>query len=382
VKPTEPDLSGRRLGRYRLVRRLGNGGMGVVYEATHEQLGTRSAIKILRRHHAKRLDCRERFVREAQAASAILHPNVVAIHDFGESPEGWPYYVMEFLEGHDLRVHLRNHGPLPWSRVQPLIRQAIDALSAAHRRGILHRDIKPANCFVVGDLPSDQGAAVLKLLDFGIARIVPSNEPRLTLDGQVLGTPAYMAPEVALGGEASVQSDLYSLAVTIHKATTGMLPDVGGRVSPRVPPELAAALVRALSLDPRARFETMETFARAMWSGTSTGRWAQPGPRTRRAAPGPIPSSAAAVPSDRSHAWPGSAPRLSARELADPPSGPSWEMSASWETREETRAPGHPTVLPTVERRRLATGLGLLVGGALATLFTALLVTWMIVRAT
>lgn len=276
---SDPDLSGQQLGRYRLVRRIGSGGMGIVYEATHIQLGTRTAIKVLRKQHARRPVLRERFIREAQASATINHPNIVAIHDFGETSEGWPYYVMEYLEGGDFRSYLRTMGPWTWPQLEPLMVQALRALAAAHQRGVIHRDIKPANCFVVGDvqIPHD---CELKLLDFGIARLLREGQPRLTLDGQVLGTPAYMAPEVALGGPADARSDVYSLAVTIHKMLTGRLPGKGRPQPPHgIPEHLLAVLGRALARDPNERFPGMESFAAALFG--REGRFASPGPRNR-----------------------------------------------------------------------------------------------------
>lgn len=281
---SDPDLCGRELGRYRLVRKLGAGGMGVVYEAVHLQLGSRSAIKVLRRQHARRAIFRERFIREAQASAAIGHPNVVAIQDFGETPEGWPFYVMEFLEGGDLRAYLRACGPFAWEVLVPLFQQACSALSAAHRRGVVHRDIKPANCFVVGDI-RHADACRLKLLDFGIARLLQGDGQKLTLAGQVLGTPAYMAPEVALGHPADARSDVYSLAVTLHKLLTGQFPGRPQAESwAHVPPALRPVLQHALARDPEQRFPSVDSFAAALFEPPAVTRFATPGPRNRAAA--------------------------------------------------------------------------------------------------
>lgn len=284
MRASDPDLSGRELGRYRLVRPLGSGGMGVVYEAVHRQLGSRNAVKLLRRQHAKREVLRERFIREAQASAAINHPNIVAIHDFGESPEGWPYYVMEFLEGADLKAYLRMYGPWDWTQLTPLLEQGFDALIAAHHRGVIHRDIKPANCFVVGDVLRPHECQ-LKLLDFGIARLVWEPQQRLTLDGQVLGTPAYMAPEVALGEPADHRSDIYSLGVTVHKLLTGRFPGAEAlEALYALPPGVRAALSAALVPDPARRFASMQAFRDALLEvPRAPGRFAGPGPRTRTA---------------------------------------------------------------------------------------------------
>lgn len=251
--------------------------MGVVYEGRHERLGTRSAVKILRDDFAHRPNYRERFLREARAAAKVKHPNIVDIFDFGETPNGSVYLAMEFLHGWDLRQRLRKRGPIPWPMALPLLLQAVDALSIAHAKGVIHRDVKPANCFLVGDVKTD--GTLLKLLDFGIARITDERGARLTLVGQVVGTPAYMAPEVAIGKPADPRSDLYSLAVTTYQMLTGRLPFNSNNIQdvltrkevtpprvyePAIPTAVEDALMQALTSRREERFETVEAFGRAL----------------------------------------------------------------------------------------------------------------------
>ena len=195
------DLSGTTLdGRYTLVRRLGEGAMGTVYVANHHTLGQPVAVKLLHPWLAAEPRHRERFMREARAASRIEHPNVVEIIEVGTTPEGAAYLVMELLQGHDLKAILRREGPLPWGRARHFLLQATAALREAHRQGVIHRDIKPANCFVC---VADGGRPErMKLLDFGIAKLgedpsashSSSAGTRLHQTGELVGKLAYHAP--------------------------------------------------------------------------------------------------------------------------------------------------------------------------------------------
>jgi len=277
---------------YRLTRIIGAGGMGTVYEAEHLRLGGKVAIKILSPQHAADPKFRDRFRREARAASQIRHPNVVQITDFGDTPDGSVFFAMEILEGHDLHHILRKHlpAPFPWPRAQHLLAQSADALAAAHRCGILHRDIKPSNIFVL------EGAGLqdfVKLLDFGIAKIVvPTDDSvlgkNLTGTGEIFGTAKYMAPEQAYGGANDPRMDVYSLGVVAYELLTGRVPFMGKNnyeivtrhVSepPRplrelrqdLPAALEAVVLRAMEKQPESRFATMEEFGQALRSVSGT----------------------------------------------------------------------------------------------------------------
>ncbi|HVI02930.1 MAG TPA: serine/threonine-protein kinase [Enhygromyxa sp.] len=228
VQESAPDLQpeesmlGVVLGdRYRVDERIGAGGMGLVYRATHVLIGRKLAIKLLRRRYASQREVAERFVQEARVASSVKHPNVVDIIDYGTTPLGSPYYVMEFLAGHSLAREIVQHGPLEPRRALGIAVQIAHGLAAAHQAGIIHRDLKPDNVFVV---PADVGAPEqVKILDFGIARVA-GRKTRLTAAGVVVGTPEYMSPEQARGDELDARSDIYALGVVLFELLTGRVP--------------------------------------------------------------------------------------------------------------------------------------------------------------
>ncbi len=264
-KTTDP-LIGRTISaRYKIMRRLGAGGMANVYLAHHMIIDRKSAIKVMRADLALNPANRERFLREARAVNRINHPNIVEITDYGET-ESLAYLVMEYVEGESLLAHLRK-GALPWARAAHLASQVASALGRAHQMGVIHRDLKPENVIVVG--PPGTREEAVKLTDFGIARIVDA--PRLTFSEQLFGTPGYIAPETIEGGIADGRSDLYALGVVLYEMVTGGMPyDARTQadkllkplssppIPPRervagLPPELESLVLRLLARRPEDR---------------------------------------------------------------------------------------------------------------------------------
>ncbi len=239
--PQAEDESGLLPGtRYRLVRRLGAGAMGEVYEATHVDLGRAVAVKVLPREAAGSAERRHRFRTEARAIARLDHPSLVKLHDFGVTADGRFYYAMELLEGESLDRRLRR-GPLPWREGVRIASAACQALEAAHGAGVIHRDITPSNLFLTT-------SGVVKLLDFGVARNVrdPRGEGEV---GSVFGTPEYLAPEQAAGAEADERADIYSLGAVLYEMVTGMPPHWLG---PGAGADVAQLLTAKISTTPLA----------------------------------------------------------------------------------------------------------------------------------
>jgi len=206
-------------GRYRLVREIGRGGIGTVWEAVLEPLGSPVAIKFLRTTALQRDErAAERFVREARALAAVQHDNIVKIHDVGSDPREIPFIVMERLRGRPLNALIATYGPLPFEVVIELGLQLCRALGEAHRHGIVHRDIKPSNIFVTDEGPTWQ----CKLLDFGLCKqLDPRALEGATTSGVILGTPGYMAPEQAFGDRVDARADVYGLGCVLFEMLTG-----------------------------------------------------------------------------------------------------------------------------------------------------------------
>lgn len=215
--------------KYRLDERLGIGGMGTVYRARHLLIDRPVAVKVLNQRFVEDEAARTRFRREARAAGRLQHPNAVTVTDFGQSPDGYVYIVMELLEGRTLRDVLAKEAPLDPARAVALMLQISAAVAAAHEAGIIHRDLKPANIFIVqrAEVP-----AVVKVLDFGIAKLalesLDEDEPMtLTQIGAMIGTPRYMSPEQCDGAELTPAADVYSLGVILYEMLTGTVPFSG-----------------------------------------------------------------------------------------------------------------------------------------------------------
>jgi tRNA A-37 threonylcarbamoyl transferase component Bud32 len=280
-------LIGSVLGdRYKILRRVGEGGMGIVYEAEHIVIEKHVALKVLREDFGSRPDVVERFRQEAKSASRIGHENIVDISDFGETPSGASYFVMEMLDGEDLADRLAREGTIDPARAVSILIQCCRALGAAHQKGIVHRDMKPENIFLIERAGTRD---FVKIVDFGIAKmsdIETAGAPgrKLTKTGMIFGTPEYMSPEQAAGKPLDHRVDVYALGVILFEVLTGRVPFLGDTfmgvltqhmfdpVPPlreinarvQISPALEAVLFRALAKDPDQRFQSMDELARAL----------------------------------------------------------------------------------------------------------------------
>lgn len=258
-------------GRYRLERQLGSGGAGVVWEATHALTGKRVALKLLQRDNADSPDVRRRLIREARAACAIGHPNVIQVHDVIEIEGEPPVLVMDLLEGETLARKLEREGKLELGAFTCIVLPVLSAVSAAHALGILHRDLKPENIFLCKGGPPEKS---VRVLDFGLAKLpeLTTRSAGITNTGQLLGTPYYMAPEQVFGEkDIDGRADIWSLGIVFYECLSGRLPteasNVGQvlkrittgalsplrEVAPWIPQDIAALVDRMLAVDRNAR---------------------------------------------------------------------------------------------------------------------------------
>jgi serine/threonine protein kinase len=272
---------GQAFGRYQIVRLLGEGGMGAVYEAIHVGLKKRVALKTLLPSIARNPEAQTRFLREGEAASRINHPNVVDVTDVG-SEDGTPYLVMEYLEGETLADYIDRQGPLRLAVAVDLLLPCIDAVAAGHDRDVIHRDLKPQNVFLAR---ASRGEPVPKILDFGVSKIVNGTNASFTGTMAVLGTASYMSPEQARGAKViTAASDQYAVGLVffemltatrahdgesplevLHRISSGVVPNVS-QWRPDLPPDVVVVLTRMHSMNPSDRFPSLRDAARALLS--------------------------------------------------------------------------------------------------------------------
>ncbi len=337
--PHDPLIGQVIADRYHVTGLIGEGGMGRVYSAEHVRMGRRSALKVMSPALASTADAITRFNREASNASRINHPNVAAIYDFGETPDGLLYIAMEFVEGETLRALIERTGPLPIARAAQITRGAADALHAAHHLGIIHRDLKPDNIMLARQL---DGADWVKVVDFGIAKSVArpgegGGGQTVTTAGVSLGTPEYMSPEQLAGEALDARTDIYSLGLVLFNMLTGQLPypkltsketlvrrltsppATLADVRPDVdwPAPVQAVLSRALDPEPERRYASVADLGRAITAAAASAGNPDPDATLRVAAAGrPAPALAATS----AHRPPPAVSRAPTRKLpADPP---------------------------------------------------------------
>jgi hypothetical protein len=319
---------GTAVDRYTIVRLLGKGGMGAVYEAHHTRLARRAAIKFLLPELAARPEILRRFENEAKAAGGLEHPNLVAVIDLGRAGDGAPYLVMEFLDGEDCGSLVRRMGPLPVPRAANIVLQACHGVAVAHAAGIVHRDLKPENLFLID---AGDGSEQVKVLDFGIAKLrstvgqVGQVGQDGTGTGLTFGTTYYMSPEQARGAaEIDARTDVWSLGVVLFELLGGEKPFQGEQplnvvhqiltseapvletLRPGLPAGLVAVVRKAMRKDAAQRFATVRAFAQALapFAGRTTA--ARELPARGAAVTMPTPATAAhanATPGGRPHAF-------------------------------------------------------------------------------
>ncbi|HQF22817.1 MAG TPA: serine/threonine-protein kinase [Polyangiaceae bacterium] len=288
ARETDPLVGQRIAERYLVIRKLGEGGMGEVYLAEHEDIEKRLALKVLKHEYSTRADVVARFKQEAISASRIKHPNVVDVFDFGQLDDGRFYLAMEWLDGSDLADALATKGTLEPARGVAIAMQMCRALAAAHAKGVVHRDLKPENIFLCVD---EVGQEQVKIVDFGIAKLrdvtkegEQAERRKLTKTGMIFGTPEYMAPEQASGKNVDDKVDIYAMGVILFEMFAGSVPFSGdtfmavltAHMTEAVPAirdfnpsspiseALEQAIYRALNKKPGLRHESMSAFAQAL----------------------------------------------------------------------------------------------------------------------
>jgi eukaryotic-like serine/threonine-protein kinase len=287
-------MHGGIVGQYRITGLLGQGGMGAVYAAEHTLLGRLAAVKVLLPEYSHDQEIVTRFFNEARAATAVRHPGIVEIYDFGWHTDGSAYIAMERLDGQSLSARSA-HRPMPWSAALTIVRQIAGVLAAAHAKGIVHRDLKPDNVFLVPD-PEVPGGERIKLLDFGIAKLAGDKPTQhKTRTGAVIGTPTYMAPEQCRGVSVDHRADLYSLGCILFELCTGRAPFVGegagdvlaahihvpvpamSSLVKGVPVEVERLVQRLLAKQPNERMQTGEEVIKSI--DVATRALSQSGPQ-------------------------------------------------------------------------------------------------------
>ena len=333
-----PSHAGQVLdGKYRLDALLAEGGMGAVYRATHVMLGKTVAIKLIRSAIVASPEIVRRFQREARAATALNHPNIVSVYDLGQTPDGTLYIAMEYIDGPSLKTLIQSGRAIPVARTIAILRQVASALATAHRHNIVHRDLKPHNIMLAA---GPDGSEVAKLVDFGIAKTFDEST-QLTSAGSALGTPYYMSPEQIEGRTVDARCDIYALGIILYEMLVGEVPFADQSTpavlvkqlkerpirpslkNAAVPPALEAIALRCLEKDPEQRFQTADAFAAALNEAAVTLTAPETAndvtlPMARAAVP-PVPPGASPAQTDATLLSPAKAAQQVSAAAAPPP---------------------------------------------------------------
>jgi serine/threonine-protein kinase len=368
--------AGHTIGSYRILNKIGTGGMGAVYLAEHPLIGKKVALKVIHRELAGNKEVVQRFFQEAKAVTRINNEHIVQIHDFGVTPEGDHFYIMEYLEGKTLAQLLAKERVIDVMRSLHIAAQVASALAAAHGSGVIHRDLKPDNVMLISRLGDPD---FVKLLDFGLAKVFASQSAVKTAAGVLLGTPQYMSPE-ACESRATIdaRTDVYALGILLFQMTTGMLPFDGETmgevlvkqvtqlppaprgINPNIPPSVEQLILRCLAKAADSRFPTMNQLREALLDPEAYLMKSPPIAPARSLAPGEAPATAQQV---MAYAAAQQKTRLgTGNELPLPaPSSTAKTMMAVEPPRRSTVMPVpdlQPPAAPKMNTMRIATPLG------------------------